>query len=399
MFDPARHTALTSAEWDPRVARLAIQEIVDDAADRFDPAAYWPSHPQEEGLPDGNASLYFGAAGVLWAMEFLKREGAAEHRIEVAAQLPALLDAVRRQYAVLAPMSKMELRRPSWLFGDPPVLLMMMRAGAAGAADELFARIKDNLDLPPLELMWGFAGNMLACLFAAELTGETRWWGMFATQAERLLADLQDTDHGPLWTTDLYGRSNMRFLGPVHGYAGNVIPLLRGWDWLTADQQARLTQAVPATLAANAERGEMGVNWPAMISDGPEKGLTQHCHGAPGMVTALADRHVADATTLALLKDGGEFAWRAGPLAKGSNLCHGTGGNGYAFLRLHQLTGEPIWRERAQAFAMTAIEQRRAARDEHGRGRYSLWTGDIGLACYLHECLGGRARFPTVDVF
>jgi hypothetical protein len=45
------------------VARQAIQEIVGDAAVRFDPDTYWPSHPQEEGLPDGNASLYMGTAG------------------------------------------------------------------------------------------------------------------------------------------------------------------------------------------------------------------------------------------------------------------------------------------------------------------------------------------------
>ena len=71
----------------------------------------------------------------------------------------------------------------------------------------------------------------------------------------------------------------------------------------------------------------------------------------------------------------------------------------YAFLKLHQLTGEATWLDRAQAFAMHAIEQCRAARTEHGRGRYSLWTGDVGLACYLHECLRGSARFPTADVF
>ena len=398
MFDPSRHTALSPAGWDPGVARQAIQEIVDDAAARFDPVGYWPTHPQDEGVPDGNASLYFGATGVLWAMAFLQREGAAEHRLDVAAHLPKLLDAVRQQFAVIAPMSKIEPRRPSWLFGDPPALLMLIGAGSPGAADDLFARIEANLDLPSLELMWGFAGNMLACLFAAELTGEDRWRGLFAAQAERLLADLEDTDRGPLWTMDLYGRA-VRFLGPVHGYAGNVVALLRGWAWLTDAQRARLAQAIPATLAANARRGETGVNWPAVASDEPQAALVQHCHGAPGMVTALADGRVVDTATLAMLQDGGEFTWRAGPLVKGSNLCHGTGGNGFAFLKLHQLTGEPIWRDRARAFAMTAIDQCRAARAEHGRGRYSLWTGDIGLACYLHECLGGRARFPTVDVF
>lgn len=34
-----------------------------------------------------------------------------------------------------------------------------------------------------------------------------------------------------------------------------------------------------------------------------------------------------------------------------------------------------------------------------GQARYSLWTGDLGLACYLWDCLQGDARFPTLDVF
>jgi predicted esterase len=88
-----------------------------------------------------------------------------------------------------------------------------------------------------------------------------------------------------------------------------------------------------------------------------------------------------------------------GPLAKGSNLCHGTGGNGYAFLKLHRRTGDAVWLERAHAFAMTSIAQCRGARAEFGRGRYTLWTGDIGLAIYLWDCLTGVPRFPTVDVF
>ena len=143
----------------------------------------------------------------------------------------------------------------------------------------------------------------------------------------------------------------------------------------------------------------MGVNWPPVVSSDPAPSLVQHCHGAPGMVTALADPHIAGPALLVLLQGGAELTWRAGPLAKGSNLCHGTGGNGCAFLKMRALTGDPIWLDRARRFAMHAIEQCRAARTEHGRGRYSLWTGDIGLACFLHECLRGSARFPSVDVF
>jgi hypothetical protein len=54
-----------------------------------------------------------------------------------------------------------------------------------------------------------------------------RWRGLFEVQAARLLAELEDTPQGPLWTQDLYGAKD-RFLGPVHGFAGNVIPLLLG---------------------------------------------------------------------------------------------------------------------------------------------------------------------------
>jgi len=398
MFDKSRHTTLVAADWDPAAVRAAIQEIVDDAARSFDPERYWRAHPQEDGLPDGAADLYFGAAGVLWALDFLKREGAADHALDIPSLLPRLLEVNRAQYAAIAPDSKIEPRRPSYLFGDIPMLLMMIRAGAPGAADELFARIDDNLDLPVLELMWGFAGNMLASIFAAELTGDDRWRDLYLAQARLVLADLEDADHGPLWTQSLYGRT-LKFLGPVHGYAGNMLALLGRWDWLAEADQSRIRQAVPATLTSNAIRGDLGVNWPPVVSADPVPTLVQHCHGAPGIVTALADRQIASPELLALLEAGGELTWRAGPLAKGSNLCHGTGGNGFAFLKLHQLTGAPIWLDRARAFAMTAIEQCRAARVEHGRGRYSLWSGDIGLACYLHECLEGTARFPTVDVF
>src|SRR5262245_24641100 len=54
-----------------------------------------------------------------------------------------------------------------------------------------------------------------------------------------------------------------------------------------------------------------------------------------------------------LLREGGKFTWAAGPLAKGSNLCHGTGGNGYAFLKLYRRTGDAMWLERARSFSMT----------------------------------------------
>jgi hypothetical protein len=48
---------------------------------------------------------------------------------------------------------------------------------------------------------------------------------------------------------------------------------------------------------------------------------------------------------------------------------------------------------------MAAIEQVQAARQRYGRGRYSLWTGDVGVAVYLRDCRRAESRFPTLDVF
>jgi hypothetical protein len=139
--------------------------------------------------------------------------------------------------------------------------------------------------------------------------------------------------------------------------------------------------------------------WPAVVTEADPPWPCQHCHGAAGIVTTFADAPFTSSEFETLLAEGGNFVRAAGPLAKGSNLCHGTGGNGYAFLKLFKRTKDPVWLDRARAFAMTAIAQCREKRAEVGRGRYSLWTGDIGLAVYIWDCLRGEARFPTVDVF
>ena len=90
----------------------------------------------------------------------------------------------------------------------------------------------------------------------------------------------------------------------------------------------------------------------------------QWCHGAPGIVASLAALAPGDDEHERLLLAGGELTWRAGPLAKGANLCHGTAGNGYAFLALFERTGDELWLERARAFAMHAAAQVARARAE-----------------------------------
>ena len=391
-----RHRALAHDAWSEPAVRAVIEEIAADAIAHFHPDAFWPAHPSDDGVGDGNPCFYWGAAGVMWALDYLHRIGAASATADFRAVLPALLERTIADFErVRRPNTRNMARccavtwvRPFWRCAwHPPDM-----------ADLVHARAEANNGLPVRELMWGMPGSMVAAVHMAEITQEPRWRGLFEAQAARLLSDLEDTPQGPLWTQDLYG-AHERWLGPVHGFAGNVIPLLRGWNWLTPAQQAQVTDFVPKTLAANAWRSDVGTKWGAKSKGEKLPTLCQHCHGAPGMVTTFADAPFATPEFDALLLDAGRFTWAAGPLTKGSNLCHGTGGNGYAFLKLYRRTNDPMWLDRARQFAMTAIVQYRGLKVAVGRGRYSLWTGDVGLAIYLWDCITGEPRFPTIDVF
>jgi Lanthionine synthetase C-like protein len=395
MIEDARHVPLRPIPWRESDAVAVIKDIVADGVEHFDVERFWPAHPLDD-VEDGHSSLYVGATGMMWGIDYLGLVGATDTRFDFRPFLPRLMEVNRAEL----PAYQDYAAHGSLLFGDLGTGLLVMRLDPTPAiADLIYARAEANTSLPVRELMWGMPGSMIACVHMATMTGEPRWRTLFEIQAARLLDDFEETDDGPLWTQDLYGRL-LRYLGPVHGYAGNMIALMRGWEWLADDQRARIAEAIPRTLIANAWRSELGTSWHAVVADRDRPPwLCQHCHGAPGMVTAFSDAPFLVPELEELLSEGGEFTWAAGPLAKGTNLCHGTGGNGYAFLKLYRRTKNSIWLDRARAFAMTGIAQYREAREQFGRGRYSLWTGDIGLAIYLWDCLTGNPIFPTIDVF
>jgi len=393
MFEPDRHFTPSYRPWDEAEARAAIGEIAQDALSAFDPLTLWPAHPQDDDLEDGLGSVYFGAAGVIWALDHLARAGAIEGLPDLAPALAVALARNEPWYGATPYPGHASL-----LMGDLGIQLVQMRLKPdPGLADRIHAAIAANTMLPTLELMWGLPGSMLACLHMHGMTGEERFIALFREQARKLVGEIEERAEGGIWTQHLYGR-HLRWLGAVHGFAGNMAPLLHGWAWLDEAQRRLVADAGARTFVADAAVSPLGANWPATL---PAKGpptLCQHCHGAAGMVTTFADAPFSTPAFEAALLQGGMLTWNAGPLKKGTNLCHGTGGNGYAFLKLHRRTGEVLWLERARAFAMTAIEQVRQARAEYGQGRYSLWTGDPGLAVYLWDCITGEGRFPTIDV-
>jgi lanthionine synthetase-like protein len=81
-------------------------------------------------------------------------------------------------------------------------------------------------------------------------------------------------------------------------------------------------------------------------------------------------------------------------MEKGPCICHGTAGTGHAFLKLFARTQDERWLERARRFAVHALEQV----ERRGHGRYSLWTGDVGVALFAADCVDARGELPVFDV-
>jgi hypothetical protein len=399
LFESARHEPLSAAPWDAGRAHDAIRTIALDLQQALDPARGWPAHPLDEieAPPTGLKSLYLGAAGNLWALWYLERVGAVALRVQPA-QLAARLHA-----DYLAEPDTGEVV-PSYFLGEVGVLLVQWRLAASGAvADRLFAAIRTNIPNPTNEALWAAPGTMVAAWHMWKWTGEPRWRDLFLDNVEQLWRTWLPSEHAAcrLWTQDLYGRI-VQLLGAGHGFAGNVDPLLRGATLLAPERRAELHARCVETLRVTAVHEGDSANWPSGMGP-PRPGRTalllQWCHGAPGIVTGLA--HFPQDTSAAmdaLLRQAANAVWAAGPLAKGHGLCHGTAGNGYAFLVLHRRTGDPAWLERARAFAMHAIGQQERMCAEYGRGRYALWTGDPGLAVYLWHCMAGAGGMPGLDI-
>ena len=87
-----RHRALTHDAWSELAARAAIEEIAADAIAHFHPDTFWPGHPSDDGVGDGNPSFYYGAAGVIWALDYLRRIGATRVAEDFRPVLPKLLE-------------------------------------------------------------------------------------------------------------------------------------------------------------------------------------------------------------------------------------------------------------------------------------------------------------------
>jgi hypothetical protein len=387
LFSPEHHEPLAPEEWDEARVRSRIDVIVADTLAAAQPDGRWPEHPADH---DGDTAMpsgvYLGAAGIVWGLHAVGHDE------------PALLGGLHGRY----------LADPDWpgavpgyLVGEAGILAVTARvAPEAADLDALEHAILANAEHASNELMWGATGSMVAALALHEQTAEQRFadaWRVCAGIVwDRWLPAPEPGCH--LWTQDLYGTTT-RYIGPGHGFAGNVTALWRGRHLLEGDRAAELEHRTMATTAALAFRDGDLANWAPTVGPLAHRNRirTQWCHGAPGIVISLAGVAPANGSFTDLLVAGGELTWRAGPIAGGPGLCHGTAGNGLAFLALWERTGDRRWLERARRFAVHALGQVERERALRGFARHGLFTGDIGVAAMAARCIVGRAGMPAID--
>jgi Lanthionine synthetase C-like protein len=387
LYTPELFEPLTTTEWNAEQAANRIREIVADADDALrGPKLLWKANDWDgwHGTSPMK-NLYVGAAGVLWALDRLRRLGHAETRLDLPALALQTLELFRTRPDYMKGMKLPVQRDSSLACGEAGILLVAWRLAPDPAlADDLHSHVRTNVDNEVEEVMWGSPGTLLAAQAMFEWTGEERWQAAWKVSADALNAR-RNADG--LWTQRMYGQE-FEGLQPWHGLVGNVHALrpLRD-DRLLRDTSAALQRT------AIFENGH--ANWPYRVRPqlaSPDGTIRmQFCTGAPGVV-AMASDYLDEELLLA----GAELAWSAGApgMEKGPALCHGTAGTGYAFLKVFVRTQDERWLERARRFAMHALQQV----ERREEGRYSLWTGDIGAALFAADCIDVRAEVPVFDV-
>ena len=170
LFDPNRHYPLPLVNWQPDEVRQAIAAIATETITQLETTPLLSGHPMDDQA--FGSDLYFGKAGVLWAIDYLQTVGVIDSTFNVATHLDATLEQNRQRYPQFSPYPE----QASYLFGELPLLLLQYKLSpSADKATEVFQAIHKNDIQPIRELMWGIAGSMLRRILCTSGPTEPRW--------------------------------------------------------------------------------------------------------------------------------------------------------------------------------------------------------------------------------
>ncbi|WP_093716816.1 class IV lanthionine synthetase LanL [Actinacidiphila alni] len=345
-----------------------LAHLLRDMADPEGPATrLWSGSAFGDGTDP--VSVQYGAAGVLGTLV----------RADRALDRPELRDAVRR---VADWIDRRRTAVPQLLPG-----LYFGRSGAAWALYDAARHLGDDtlaehatdlaLSLPVVwpnpDICHGAAGSGLAHLKFWQATGRPEFLDRVAECAGSLAAAADRTADRVIWQVppDFDSKlAGIRHLGFAHGVAGIGAFLLAAAD-ATGDSAA-LDLAVTAgdTLAAEAERGQVGARWRSDVDEKPGTGLIYHwCSGSSGVGTFLLRlwRATGDERHLTLAREAAQSV-RAAAWTSPTAVCHGLAGDGEFLLDLA------------------------AAQPD---GPYRAWAEDLATVLYArHAVVGGLRLVP-----
>eukprot|EP00088_Acartia_fossae_P068776 TRINITY_DN8799_c0_g1_i2.p1 TRINITY_DN8799_c0_g1~~TRINITY_DN8799_c0_g1_i2.p1 ORF type:complete len:413 (-),score=53.50 TRINITY_DN8799_c0_g1_i2:122-1309(-) len=250
-----------------------------------------------------------------------------------------------------------------------------------------------NSDMPD-ELLYGRAGYLFSLLLVNKECEES---SVETTLIRQIVEVILRSGHhysrkykcsSPL----MYEWHDKRYYGAAHGLAGIYATLLQ----TNVLQENEIEDLVKPSVDYLLGKAFPSGNFPS--SEGSDRDRLVHwCHGAPGIVhllllcyTKWGDKKYQDAALKC-----GDVIWSRGLLRKGEGLCHGTGGNGYAFLHLYQVTQEKEWLYRAAMFAVHCTQINKHFVNLADRP-LSLFEGLSGAVCFLNDILQPEnAKFPA----
>ncbi|CAG5895720.1 unnamed protein product [Menidia menidia] len=233
----------------------------------------------------------------------------------------------------------------------------------------------------PDELLYGRAGYLYALLYVnkemgADVVDEstiTKVVTAIVESGKSLSAEQKKTDRCPL----LYEWHKKQYIGAAHGLAGIYYMLMQPGAKVHPDLLSELLR--PSIDYVRHKRFRSG-NFPSSLSNESDR------------LVFKEEKYLKEAVECA------EVIWQRGLLRKGYGICHGTAGNGYAFLSLYKLTQEKKYLYRACKFAEWCLDY-----GTHGcripDRPYSLFEGMAGAIHYLSELENPEAScFPAFEL-
>lgn len=344
-----------------------------------------------------DSSVYTGTTGV--ALMYMRLSDV----LQDASYLNRALPFVERQ------LGSLKGRRYSFLCGDPgPLAIGADLYNRLGRPQDSHNLVKKLLSLSkyvvpatadiPDELLYGRVGYLFSLLYVRKHVSPTAVDdNLIRSVVEAVLSSGQqlsaeEKSRSPL----MYQWHGSFYLGAAHGLAGIFYMLLQVRHVLS---EAELSRLVRPSIDWLASLQYPSGNYPSSIGSSTDK-LVHWCHGAPGTIHLLLLAHLVfkEPHYLQLAKKCAEVIWHRGVLKKGYGICHGTAGNGYAFLRMYQVTRDCKYLHRAAKFCEWCFDYGQHQCRIADRP-FSLFEGMAGTVYFMADMLEpDKSAFPAFQL-